>query len=122
MPLAVSSVAPVSNRRCHLCPVTDTPPLASRSIAVNAKPSVLPSFQPRRENTPISDLISWSVLISNLQCSGAAYVRHAKCGYTAVRPGRPFQLPPGEGIVVEPRIPNALSPTIVCSDAERHCG
>ena len=61
IPLAVNSVATVSKGLCQRVPLTEMPPVANRSIAVNAKLSVFPSFQPSRENTPMSFVISCSM-------------------------------------------------------------
>ena len=65
IPLTVSSVATVSNGRCHRGPFIETPPVARRSMAVKAKLSVLPSFHPRREKMPMSFVISCSTLMPN---------------------------------------------------------
>ena len=61
----MSSVAAVSNGLCHRPPLIEIPAVASRSMAVNAKLSVLPSFHPSRPKIPTSFVSSWSILRPN---------------------------------------------------------
>src|SRR6266581_4130070 len=65
IPLTVRTVAVTSNGRLQGLPAIETPPLTSRSIAVKAKLSVFPSFQPKRRNAPRSFVNSCSALIPN---------------------------------------------------------